>query len=226
MSDHHPEPTQSRFTLSWDHPASQLILLVLMIAVGLLARLGLEQFAWFQEFEEQHGFWMLVLFGWATIPLLYVFRRKRRLTDQLRFRDDLRRGRVMRMSLASRCVVMLVSLGLVVTGSLVSGKDGGTFLLFGVPVLLLMAIEELNIILRPGDVVTIGNRHDELLAYFKARTLQVGYSIAIFSMAALCLISLFASKYTSVLLPIALCVSLLAPSLFYSRLDRQSGADG
>jgi hypothetical protein len=152
---------------------------------------------------------------------LYIFRRKQRSAEQLRFREDLRAGRVQRISLATRCAVMLASLGLVVTGSLV--EDGTIFLMLGGPVLFLFAVEEFNIIMRPGDSV-LTNPRDELLAFFKARSLQLGYSIAILSLAVLCLVGLFATRYVGVLLPVALTVSLLAPSLLYSRLDRRAGA--
>ena len=69
------------------------------------------------------------------------------------------------------------------------------------------------------------DRHDELLAFFRARTLQVGYSVAILSLVTVYLVSLFASQYVSVLLPIVLTISLLAPSLFYNRLDRRAETD-
>jgi hypothetical protein len=89
---------------------------------------------------------------------------------------------------------------------------------------MLFAMEELVIILRPGNFV-FPDPHDELLAFFRARTLQVGYSIAILSLATLYLVSLFATRYLAPLLPIMLAISLLAPSFFYSRLDRRAGAN-
>jgi hypothetical protein len=117
---------------------------------------------------------------------------------------------------------MLTSLSMVVGGSL--AEDGTPFLMLGGPVLLLFAVEELNIILRPGNSV-LTNPRDELLVFFKARSLQVGYSIAILSMAILYFVSLFATRYVGALLPVGLTITLLAPSLFYSRLDRRAGAD-
>jgi hypothetical protein len=223
MSDEHTDHAQSQRTLAWDHPVSLLMLLVPTMLFAALVQFSFAHFSWFQRFEERHGFWTVPLFGWAvTLPILFIFRRKRRIADQLQFREDLRAGRVQRMSLATRCAVMLTSLGLVVTGTLV--EDGTIFLMLGGPVLLLFAVEELNIILRPGDSV-LTNPRDELLAFFKARSLQVGYSIAILAMVVLCLISLFATRYLVALLPVGLTASLLAPSLFYSRLDRGAGTD-
>jgi len=63
------------------------------------------------------------------------------------------------------------------------------------------------------------------LRFFMARTLQMGYSIAILSLLTLYLISLFASRYVGVLLPIVLTISLLSPSFLYSRLDRRAAID-
>jgi O-antigen ligase len=67
--------------------------------------------------------------------------------------------------------------------------------------------------------------HDELLKFFKARTLQVGYSTAIFALAALYIVSLSGSRYVAILLPLALAISLLVPAFVYRRLDRRAGAD-
>jgi hypothetical protein len=206
----------------WDHPVNILMLLAVMTLFGVLVYFGFAHFSWFQRFEARHGFWTQLLLAWACLPILYIFRRKQRIASQLRFRQDLRAGRVPRISFLARCAVMLISLGLVVAGTLV--EDGGLFLVLGGPVLLLFAVEELNIILRPGNSVLTDPR-DELLAFFKARSLQVGYSAAVLSLAVLCLVGLFSTRYLGALLPVALAVSLLVPSLFYSRLDRRAGAD-
>jgi len=119
---------------------------------------------------------------------------------------------------------MLIALTLVVASAFIQNSYGRACLLLGVPVLMLFAMEELIIILRPGNFV-FPDPHDELLAFFRARTLQVGYSIAILSLATLYLVSLFAPRYLAPLLPIMLVISLLAPSFFYSRLDRRAGAN-
>ena len=222
MSDEHTCHAQSRRALAWDHPVSILITVALMTLFGVLVQFSFAHLPWFQRFEERHGFWTQLLFAWASIPIMFIFRRRRRIMDQLRFREDLRAGRVMRMSLATRCAVMLIALGMVVGGSLI--EHGTLLLMLGGPVLLLFAVEEFNIILRPGNSV-LTNPRDELLAFFKARSLQVGYAFAILSMAVLCLVSLFATRYVGALLPVGLTISLLAPSLFYSRLDRQAGSD-
>jgi hypothetical protein len=193
----------------------------MMLFTGLV-QFSFAHLAWFQGFEERHGFWTQLLLAWTSIPIIFIVRRRQRITDQLRFREDFRAGRVKRMSLATRCAVMLTSLGLVVSGSLV--EDGTIFIMLGGPVLLLFAVEEFNIILRPGNSV-LTNPRDELLAFFKARSFQVGYAIAILSMAVLCLLSFFATRYVGALLPVGLTISLLAPSLFYSRLDRRASCD-
>ena len=199
--------------------------LALVTAASVALRFVLGHFPWFQTFEARHTFWADLIPIWVVcIALPLFFRRKARLAEQAAFREDLREGRVKRMSLASRSAVMLVSLALVVTASFIQGPYEAVCLVLGVPVLLLFAAEELNIILRPGDSV-LTDRHDELLAFFRARTLQVGYSVAILSLVTVYLVSLFASQYVSVLLPIVLTISLLAPSLFYNRLDRRAETD-
>jgi hypothetical protein len=222
MSDEHTDHEHSQRRVTWDHPISILIAVALMMLFGALVQFSFAHLSWFERFEERHGFWTQLLLGWVTLPIIFIFRRRQRIQDQLRFRQDFRAGRVKRMSLATRCAVMLTSLSMVVGGSL--AEDGTPFLMLGGPVLLLFAVEELNIILRPGNSV-LTNPRDELLAFFKARSLQVGYSIAILSMAVLCFVSLFATRYVGALLPVGLTISLLAPSLFYSRLDRRAGAD-
>jgi len=71
----------------------------------------------------------------------------------------------------------------------------------------------------------LGDPHDELLNFFKARMLQAGYTTAMLSVSALFLVSLFTPKYVGVLLPVVLTISLLAPAIVYVRLDRQAGTD-
>jgi hypothetical protein len=197
-----------------------------LTVTSLALRFIFGHFQWFQRFDVRQSFWAELTATWfAFIPYLLFFRRRKaRLAEQAAFREDFRQGRVRRMSLVSRSAVILVSLALVLTGSLIQGPYGLVCLVLGVPALLLFAVEEFNIILRPGDSV-ITDRHDELLAFFKARTLQVGYSIAILSLITVYLVSLLASRYVSVLLPIVLTISLLAPSLLYNRLDRRAGID-
>jgi len=187
--------------------------------------LVLQHFVWFQRFDANHRFWAELIPTWAVVSIFFAFfRRKARIAEVAAFREDFRQGRVKRMSLASRSAIMLTAMGLVVSGSLIRGPYSTLCFLLGVPVLLLFAVEELNILLRPGESVRT-DRHDELLAFFRARTLQTGYSIAILSLATLNLVSLFAGRYVIVLLPILLTISLLAPSFLYSRLDRRAALD-
>jgi hypothetical protein len=209
----------------WKGVGSTWIDLALVTAASLALRFILRNFIWFQRFEANHNFYAELMPIWVVcIALPVFFRRKARLAEQAAFTEDLRQGRVKRMSLASRSAVMLVSLALVVTASFIPGPYEAVCLMLGVPLLLLFAAEELNIILRPGDSV-LTDRHDELLAFFRARTLQVGYSVAILSLVTVYLVSLLASRYVSVLLPILLTISLLAPSFFYNRLDRRAAID-
>ena len=223
MSDEHTNQAQSERTLDWHHPTSIFTLLMLMSLFTFFGRRVLEHFSWFERFENRVGYGItLLLLTWASIPILYLFRRRQRRMDKLRFREDFLAGRLRRMSFAARSAFMLISLGCIVTGLLI--EDGAAFVLLAGPVFLLSVLEELNIILRPGDHVR-PNPRDELLAFFRQRTLQVGYFVAIASLGILGLVSLFATRYVRALLPVGLTISLLAPSLFYSLMDRRAGAD-
>ena len=225
MSDEHSEDKGAQRIRFWKDGAVGLIEIALVIAGSLLLRFILSHFSWFQKLEEHHRFWTELVPIWlVVIPFLYFFRRKHRLAENQAYSEDLRQGRVKRMSLVSRCVVILFTLGLVVTGSLMQGPDGTFYLLLGVPAFFLFAGAELVLILRPGNSV-LGDPHDELLNFFKARMLQAGYTTALLSVSALYLCSLFSTKYVGVLLPVVLTVSLLAPGFVYVRLDRQAGAD-
>ena len=64
--------------------------------------------------------------------------------------------------------------------------------------------------------------HDELLLFFRARMLKVGYVTTILALTALYVASVFASPYIGLLVPIALTISLLVPAFVYRRLDRQA----
>ena len=86
---------------------------------------------------------------------------------------------------------------------------------------LLFAAVELNFIIHPGETLR-PDPHDELLLFFRARMLKVGYVTAILALTALYFASLFASPYVGLLVPIALTISLLVPALVYRRLDRQA----
>ena len=119
---------------------------------------------------------------------------------------------------------MLIALALVVAGELVPGWARPACLLFGVPLLFIFGLEELIIILRPGELI-FPNPRDELSSFFRGRTLQAGYGVAILSLSAIFLLSLFAPRYVALALPIALTATLLTPSFLFNRLDRRAGAD-
>ena len=169
MSDEHSEDKGAQRIRFWKDGAVGLIEIALVIAGSLLLRFILSHFSWFQKLEEHHRFWTELVPIWlVVIPFLYFFRRKHRLAENQAYSEDLRQGRVKRMSLVSRCVVILFTLGLVVTGSLMQGPDGTFYLLLGVPAFFLFAGAELVMILRPGNSV-LGGPHDELLNFFKAQ---------------------------------------------------------
>lgn len=227
MSDENGEKRTAPHGRYWRDIGFAWLTLALCTAASWVLRfVVLARFEWFVRFDASHRFWAELIPIWvAVFTVGYLFRRNARVAEHVAFVEDLREGRVKRMSLPSRSGVMLVCLGLVITGSLLQGPYAKVCIVLGVPVLLLFAVEELNIILRPGDTVSLTDQRDELLAFFKGRTLQLGYSIAILSLLTLYLASLLASQYVRVLLPILLTISLLAPSFLYHRLDRLAGAD-
>lgn len=226
MSNRDGEGVAARRTRFWRDIGFAWLDLALCTTVILALRfLVLQHFVWFQRFDAEHTFWAQLVPVWVVVCIFFaLFRRKARLAEAAAFRADLRQGHVRRMSLAARSAIMLTALGLVVSGSLIHGPRSTVCLVLGVPVLLLFAIEELNILLRPGESVRT-DRHDELVAFFRARTLQMGYSIAILSLITLYVISLFVRQYVIVLLPILLTISLLAPSFLYRQLDRRAAID-
>src|SRR5271167_4773718 len=225
MSDHDGEEKRAQRIRFWKDRADLLIQMALTMVTTLLLWFILRNFSWFQRLEEHYGYLPIcVLCLVVVIPFQYFYRRKHYLAVSQTYSADLRQGRVKRMSLASRFAVILVALGLVVAGSFTQGPDGTFCLLLGVPAFFLLTGAELGAILRPGNSV-LGDPHDELLNFFKARMLQAGYTTAMLSVSALFLVSLFTPKYVGVLLPVVLTISLLAPAIVYVRLDRQAGTD-
>ncbi len=200
------------------------IQLVLVVLICGLLRVMLERATWYRILEERHGFWASAIPTWVVVVLsAMIFQRLRR-SDWEAYREDLRRGRVRRMSFASRSSALLIALALVVAGEVVAGWIRAACILVGVPLLLFFGLEELIIILRPGDFI-FPNPRDELLAFFRGRTLQAGYGVGILSLSMLFILSLLAPRYVALVLPIALTVTLLTPSFLFNRLDRRAGAD-
>jgi di/tricarboxylate transporter len=163
-----------------------------------------------------------VLILWITGKAVYqhYFRREQRRAEFEAGKEQLRQGRVRRMSLVGRCVVQLVILGIVALGWLGHEKDGSWLgLSVFVPLFVLFAAAELNVTLQPGDFLFPDPR-DELMGFFKTQMLRAGYLTALAAMLVVFVVSLFAQKFATVLLPVALSVSLLVPGFVYSRLDR------
>ena len=218
-------PQRRKLTL-----ARSLELLALAVAIGLAA--GYTPFArvfGFEGFEQRHGIWpefVIVAVGSSLIRSLYtfLFRREQQRAEQAAWREAIVQGRLKRMSLAGRSVLLLLAVALVVGGSLMPSPDGPRLLVIGVPMLLLLAAAELATVLYPGDAV-MPDPHDELLMFFKSRMLAVGYTVAVLSLAVLYVVSLFAARYVETLLPVVLALSVLVPGLVYRRLDRRAGAD-
>ena len=176
-----------------------------------------------EAFEVHHGVWpeVAILCG-ALIVLeavyLRIFRRSEQLAEFASLKEALLQGRVKRMSLAARCIFLLGALALVSVGWF---SIGTRILALAVPLFLLFSAVELNFIIHPGET-ELPDPHDELLLFFRARMLKVGYVTAILALTALYVASLFASPYMGLLVPIALTISLLVPAFVYRRLDRQA----
>jgi hypothetical protein len=176
-----------------------------------------------EAFEVHHGVWPEIailcgaLIGLEAVYLL-IFRRSEQLTEFASLKEALLQGRVQRMSLATRCIFLLGALALVSLGWF---PIGTRILALAVPLFLLFAAVELNFIIYPGETLH-PDPHDELLLFFRARMLKVGYVTAILALTALYVASLFASPYMGLLVPVALTISLLVPAFVYRRLDRQA----
>lgn len=136
----------------------------------------------------------------------------------------LRARQVERASLLTRCVIQLVVLGVVTLGWVDHQQNGNWWgLLAFVPVFIVFALAELSVTLRPGDRL-IPDPHDELMQFFRARMLRAGYLSALACMLVVFLASLIAPRYASLLVLVALSVTLLVPGFSYARLDREAAA--
>ena len=210
--------------------AGALELVALAIAIGLVARYTpFARVFGFEGFEQRHGLWpefVITATLHSVVKSLYglLFKREQQRAERAALREAIVQGRMKRMSLTGRSLLMLLALALVVGGSLLPGPEGPRLLVIGVPMLLLFAAAELMTILHPGDAV-LPDPHDELLLFFKSRMLAVGYTVAVSSLAALYVVGLFAARYVEMLLPFVLALSVLVPGLVYRRLDRRAGAD-
>ena len=183
-----------------------------------------------ESFERQHGTWVEVAILCAALIVsktvyLWGFRRRAQLAELAIVKTNLRQGRISRMSLAARCTLLLLALGLVIIGWYAPIPYGPHILAVSAPLFLVFATVELNLVLHPGEAL-IADPQDELLMFFRARMLKVGYTTAIAAVVVLYLVSLLAPAYVGLLIPIALTVSLIVPSFVYRRLDRQAGTDG
>lgn len=198
------------------------ILVAALINVGLLHIL--RQFDWFQRFSSAHDFLASLVPMVVFLPLFLFVGRKSRHQAHRAFSDALRRNQVKRASLSSRACVFLIALLLIAFALSHERHERAAFLFVGATLLGLSALYELNVLLRPGDTVT-PDPHDELLVYMRARTLRFGYAISVLSLLTLSVIALFAIQYVSMAVPVALALSLLLPSMFFSRIDRRADID-
>jgi hypothetical protein len=202
--------------------AVQVTLLMAVVWYRPLARLGLA------DFEARHGAWPEFVAAGVLLVLvrtayLRFFRRAQTREEIAALREDIRSGRMKRMSLAARCVWLLLALGLLSGGTLM-GPGGQGLLVIGVPMFLLFVAAELAVVLYPGNSL-MPDPHDELLMFFKAKMLQVGYCTAILSLAVLYVVSLFGTRYLGLLVAVVLALSLMVPAFAYRQLDRRAGPD-
>jgi hypothetical protein len=181
------------------------------------------------SFEARHGDWAEILFICTALIVLKsaylrIFRQSQLLAEIKAAREQLEQGRLKRMPLSVRSAFLLCMLSLVSLGWYAREPYGARILVIAVPLFLLFAAMEFGAVVRPGDSV-LPDPQDELLLFFRARMLQVGYVTAILALVGLYLVSLFANAYVGLLLPVVLTISLLTPAFIYSRLNRQAGPD-
>jgi hypothetical protein len=228
MSDELHQLTEKRFTLrkritllGWIWLTITSAAYVLVVYYRPFANLlGIE------AFEVHHGVWPEVAILCGTLIVLKavylrIFRRSEQRAEFASLKEALLQGRVQRMSLATRCIFLLGALALVSVGWFAREPIGTRILALAVPLFLIFAAVELNFSIQPGETL-LPDPHDELLLFFRARMLKVGYVTAILALTALYVASLFASPYMGLLVPIALTISLLVPAFVYRRLDRQA----
>jgi di/tricarboxylate transporter len=183
----------------------------------------------FTAFEERHGDWpemplMLAVLIAAKSLYLRFFRHETLSAELEATKRHVAQGRVKRPPLSVRSVFLLCTLALVSLGWYAPEPHGGRILAIAVPLFLLFAAIEFSAVVRPGDSV-LPDPRDELLLFFRARMLKVGYITAILALISLYLVSLFANTCVGLLLPFVLTISLLTPAFLYSRLNRQAGPD-
>jgi len=184
----------------------------------------------FTAFEERHGDWpetLLMLAVLIALKALYLrtFRQSESRAELAAIKQQVAHGRMKRLPLSVRSVFLLCTLSLVSLGWYAPEPHGGRILAIAVPLFLLFAAIEFSAVVHPGDSV-LPDPRDELLLFFRARMLKVGYITAILALIGLYLVSLFANTYVGLLLPFVLTISLLTPAFLYSRLNRQAGPDG
>jgi hypothetical protein len=183
----------------------------------------------FTAFEERHGDWpeiLLTLTVLIALKAIYLraFRHSTSRTELEALKQQMAQGRLKRLPLSVRSVFLLCMLSLVSLGWYAPEPHGGRILAIAVPLFLLFAAIEFSAVVRPGESV-LPDPRDELLLFFRARMLKVGYITAILALVSLYLVSLFANTYVGLLLPFVLTLSLLTPAFLYSRLNRQAGPD-
>jgi di/tricarboxylate transporter len=183
----------------------------------------------FTAFEERHGDWpetllMLAVLIGSKALYLRIFRQSSPSAELEAMKQQVAQGRVKRPPLSVRSVFLLCTLALVSLGWYAPEPHGGRILAIAVPLFLLFAAIEFNAVVRPGDSV-LPDPRDELLLFFRARMLKVGYITAVLALIGLYLVSLFANTYVGLLLPFVLTISLLTPAFLYSRLNHQAGPD-
>ena len=224
-----PGPRQTRqpsrrWLLTW-HDIAFLALIWLVDQFRPFAHL----FGW-ESFENHHGNWPEWLLLIATLVLMDIVYARMRgrpwLQQELAAAEaDIRAGRLQRAPLAARHTALFILLSLVSLGWFAEPPYGRQILVVAVPLFLLFVAMELNFILHPGESL-VPDPNDELLQFFRARMLKVGYITTVLALITLYLTSLLASRWVGLLLPILLTVSLLLPAFVYRQLDRQAAVDG
>ena len=140
-----------------------------------------------RAYERIHGDWpefTILITVWALVKTIHLFgfRREERRAEMAAIKDDIQSGRRKRMSFTARWLFMLCVLGMVSLGWFGAGPARTRLLALAVPLFMLFAAVELNIVIHPGESLMPDPR-DELLMFFKARMLQAGYMSAIGSTA-------------------------------------------
>lgn len=172
--------------------------------------------------------------AWLVIMVLIketwmrLFRRQQLQDEKQKLRTDLLAGHLQRMSFTARTIGTFVSLLLVLLGEWSwyhNARASIPFLSISGVLFLFFVLQEVSILLVPGNSL-LPNRNDELLSFFSARVLRIGFAFAIAGLTVMSLLALFRPSVLAPILPIWLALSVFLPALRLNRYEHEADVGG